>query len=395
MAATASGVPRTGLKVALALALGPALALGFGRFAYGLLVPAMQADLGWTNAEAGLANSANAFGYLLGAVGAARLVRAIGDRAAFVWGVVLATVTTSATGFVSDYGAILLLRFLPGLSGAAVFVAGGLLAVRLGAARGGRPSLVLGLFYVGVGFGISLTGCTLPFLVAADAADWRAGWYATGALCLLAALPATWGALQLPASTRSAGAATAFAWRRYLPMATGYFLFAVGMIGYMTFMVAYLVANGAGPAMVAVFWVAIGVAAMPSAFLWAPALDRTSGGGLQAVLIAILTAAAALPLLVVSPLAAVASSAMFGSAVFSVVAATTSLVRRATPPAAWPAGIGFFTTIFGTGQTIGPYLAGAVSDLFGGLEAGLAMAAALLAAGAVTSALQPPVLPHG
>jgi hypothetical protein len=64
MSDIARGHGGSGLAIAVALALGPALATGFARFAYGLLVPAMQADLGWTNTEAGLAGSANAFGYL-------------------------------------------------------------------------------------------------------------------------------------------------------------------------------------------------------------------------------------------------------------------------------------------------------------------------------------------
>ena len=53
------------LWIVLGLALGPAAALGFGRFAYALLLPSMRADLGWTYAEAGALNAANALGYLV------------------------------------------------------------------------------------------------------------------------------------------------------------------------------------------------------------------------------------------------------------------------------------------------------------------------------------------
>ena len=50
------------------LALGVTVTNGFARFAYGLIVPAMQSDLGWNYAQAGWLNTANALGYIAGAV---------------------------------------------------------------------------------------------------------------------------------------------------------------------------------------------------------------------------------------------------------------------------------------------------------------------------------------
>jgi predicted MFS family arabinose efflux permease len=54
--------------LAAGLALGPMVALGFGRFSYALLLPPMRASLGWTYTQAGAMNTANGLGYLLGAV---------------------------------------------------------------------------------------------------------------------------------------------------------------------------------------------------------------------------------------------------------------------------------------------------------------------------------------
>jgi len=53
-----------GLAPALGLALAPLVALGFSRFAYALLLPAMQQEFGWSFAQAGSLNTANAAGYL-------------------------------------------------------------------------------------------------------------------------------------------------------------------------------------------------------------------------------------------------------------------------------------------------------------------------------------------
>lgn len=51
-----------------ALSLAPAVANSFARFAYALLLPAMRTELGLSYSQAGLLNTANAIGYLVGAL---------------------------------------------------------------------------------------------------------------------------------------------------------------------------------------------------------------------------------------------------------------------------------------------------------------------------------------
>src|ERR1700761_961960 len=76
--------------VIVGLAMGPAVALGLGRFAYALLLPPMRADLGWNFAQAGALNTANAAGYLIGAIVAAPIGRQMGDKRVFAISLVLA-----------------------------------------------------------------------------------------------------------------------------------------------------------------------------------------------------------------------------------------------------------------------------------------------------------------
>ena len=63
--------------VIFGLSMGPAIALGLARFAYALLLPSMRADLGWSFADAGAMNTANAAGYLIGALVAAHIGRRV------------------------------------------------------------------------------------------------------------------------------------------------------------------------------------------------------------------------------------------------------------------------------------------------------------------------------
>ena len=87
--AVATAVPTaktTHLGIVIGLAMGPAVGLGLGRFAYALLLPSMRFDLNWSYAAAGAMNTANAVGYLIGALAAAPFAARYGDRRGFLRG---------------------------------------------------------------------------------------------------------------------------------------------------------------------------------------------------------------------------------------------------------------------------------------------------------------------
>jgi hypothetical protein len=83
-----SGVGRP-MLAAFGLMFGPAVGLGLASFAYALVLPNMRADLGWSFATAGALNTANAAGYLIGALTAAAAARWFGERRVFLWGLAL------------------------------------------------------------------------------------------------------------------------------------------------------------------------------------------------------------------------------------------------------------------------------------------------------------------
>lgn len=385
--AEAGGAARLA-ATALGLAAGPAIALGIARFGYGLLVPAMQADLGWSHTEAGLANAANAFGYLVGAVLSAAAIGRFGARPAAVIGLLVTIAATAATGLVHGFWAIAALRFLPGLSGAFVFVAGGVMVARLASCAPGRRGLLIGLFYIGPGVGMAVAGLLLPSVVDGHPENWRLGWPAAALAAAMLAPLFVLAVAAVPAGggTGSGGSPRAETWR-FGPALASYFIYALGMIGYLTFVVADLVDDGASAAVVTAFWVFLAVSTFPGPWLWQRLLDRADDGRALAILCALMAVGAGLS--IVGGLAgAFVSAALVGVGMLSVVAATTSLVRKGLEPPAWPAGIGVFTTVFGIGQTLGPWLTGTVSDHFGGLDAGLAVSSGLLAAAAVVALLQ-------
>jgi len=70
--------PLPTLLVACALALGTAVSLGLARFSYAMFLPPMREDLAWSYLTAGAMNTANAAGYLAGALLAPAWLRTFG-----------------------------------------------------------------------------------------------------------------------------------------------------------------------------------------------------------------------------------------------------------------------------------------------------------------------------
>ena len=69
-----------GFFLAFVLSFGPAVANSFARFAYALVLPAMRSELALSYSQAGWLNTANALGYLAGAVLTRLLVQQLGNR---------------------------------------------------------------------------------------------------------------------------------------------------------------------------------------------------------------------------------------------------------------------------------------------------------------------------
>ena len=368
---------------ALALALGAAISLGLARFSYALLLPPMRAELGWSYFTAGAMNTVNAMGYLVGALLLPRALAKLDARTIFLAGGWGAALLLALHGFARSEALLYALRGLTGVASAATFASGGLLAARLGQQPGARPSLVLGLYYGGTGLGIVASSLIVPPLT------WPVAWQGLALAALAATLAMGWGTRPLAAAPMAAAARGAgFSARDFAFGLAGYLMFGLGYIGYMTFIVTLLREQGASGATVVAFYILLGCGVIASSWLWAPLLQRYRGGQPLALLNALLAVATLLPVLSAHPLAVFASGALFGAVFLSLVASTTALVRHNLPPAAWPAGIAAFTSIFAAGQIVGPSLVGGVADGAGGLARGLAVSAGVLALGALLAARQ-------
>ncbi|MEK9776738.1 MAG: YbfB/YjiJ family MFS transporter, partial [Quisquiliibacterium sp.] len=341
------------LRLALALSLGAAASLGIARFGYGLLLPPMRADLDWSYTLAGAMNTANAVGYLIGAMAMAWLLRGLAPTRLFMAGSVLATVFMAASGFFTDPAALLLQRLLAGVASGLVFGTGGLLAAKLGARQPQRSGLLIGLYYGGTGLGIALSAVLVPQVLQAAGDQphpWAWGWWAMALLCALATLLLGWPARVLAqleaqgpppavANQLRTPAQRRFRWRDFAFGLFGYLCFGMGYIGYMTFVIALLAERQLPATDITIFYTLLGVAVIASSRIWAGLLDRHRDGQPLARLNALLGVAAILPALTSAWSLVMISALLFGAVFLSVVASTTALVRHNLPASQWASGI--------------------------------------------------------
>ncbi|HEY4066776.1 MAG TPA: YbfB/YjiJ family MFS transporter, partial [Burkholderiaceae bacterium] len=302
------------LLLAAALALAAAVSLGLSRFSYALLLPPMRGDLGWSYLTAGAMNTVNAAGYLIGALLMPIVMRRFGARRALLAGGFGSALLLAGHGLTTNDTSLYALRVLTGIASAAMFVAGGLMAARLASqAEAHAAGLVLGIYYGGIGVGIVVSALLVPVLSArAVPHAWQAAWIALGAAALVATTVTALATRGLDPRSGPSTPRAPFAWRRFVCGLIGYFLFGLGYIGYMTFVVTLLREQHLADGLITLFYALLGLAGIASSWGWAGLLQRERGGGAMRLLCALVAVATVLPVLSAHPVAVFASGLLFG-----------------------------------------------------------------------------------
>jgi predicted MFS family arabinose efflux permease len=378
-------------RLILILSLAPTIGLGIGRFAYSLVLPDMREALGWSYSTAGFMNTINAAGYLAGALMASKLVNRIGLSAVVRWGTLACVASLALSALSANFIVLSFARLLVGLGAALAFVAGGALAARIGQSQPAKANFLLSLFYAGPGLGIVASGLVAPFLLQGfGPGSWWIVWLALALLAMVMTAPLLLTTLDADAGIANTAPAK-FRVRPALIYLVSYFMFGAGYIAYMTFMIAYVRdAGGSAPAQSA-FWCLIGLSAFASPWVWRGVLARGRGGGATAIILGVNAIGAVMPLFGGSALLLASSALIFGVSFFAVVTSTTAFVRLNYPPAEWPKAIAAITIVFGIGQTLGPFVVGAITDALGSLFYALGVSAATLALAAILAAFQRPL----
>lgn len=378
--------------IVIGLALGVTVSNAFARFAYGLILPAMQSDLNWTYTQSGWINTANALGYIGGAVLTFAAIGRVPAKWLFSVGLVVTALSLLMCGFGDGFWYLSFWRILAGVAGAPVFIAGSTMAASMFPDDARRNALAIAGYFGGAGLGMILSGALLPGLFAWHGAlFWPESWVGLGAVSLVLAPFSIWAAGQTEVS-RNTGKDNAS-----LPVAKmgfallGYGLFATGYIVYLTFIVASVREAGMSAAAISGGWVIIGIGIILSPFLWRPVLARWASGVPLALACVATGVATLLPWIVPGAVGFALSALLFGFAVFIGPGAVTSFGRKNLPQALWGKSVSLFTLIFAIGQTVGPVAAGAIADMTGTVDTGVIVAGGILLCAAALAILQRPL----
>ena len=357
----------TPLTAALIFATAIAVVNGFGRFAYALLLPVMRDDLAWDYALSGWLNTANSLGYGVGALAGLFLLSRFRPALLFVAGLVITVVTLLLCGVTRDLSLMMFWRFACGIGSAWVFACGGALVAAHYGKDPAQSAAAIAIYYAGGGLGIALSGVLLyPVLgtVAGQHWSWALGWVVLGLAALVLSIAPSRLALRIGGQT-STVSTDRFRWRDYTPIMLAYFLFGVGYIVYVTFVIAWLKDMRMGFESSVGVWLVLGIASMASGYIWRKAMANWWPVHTFSAVTVCTAIGTVLPLLSNHLAMLLLSAVLVGGSFFMAPGAMMALTRSSLPAQLWAKVMSLFTFVFAIGQGVGPVAAGWIADHHG------------------------------
>lgn len=366
--------------------------LGLGRFALGMLLPAMGASVGLDYAQMGFIGTGNFIGYLVAVVASGALVARLGARKLIFAGMVVVAVSMILVGRARGFSEILFFYVLTGIgSGAANVPVMGLVSHWFGRSWRGKAA---GLIISGAGLAIVFSGFLVPVVNDAVGPEgWRLSWTVLGAVSLLGAAvcgmllrdrPAEMGLEavggdDLPPGVEPADRPASGSGRGVILHLGGiYFLFGFTYPVYATFIVITMVhERGFAEAAAGQFWAWVGFLSIFSGPVFGALSDRLGRRAGMVVVFALHTASY---LLVAGDLPVgflYLSIGLFGISAWSIPTIMAATVGDYMGPERAAAALGLITFFFGIGQIAGPAIAGGLAEAAGGFASSYLMAAVM------------------
>ncbi len=350
---------RSGSSITMVLggALVMAAGMGIGRFLYTPILPYMVSYEVLTPVSAGNVASANFIGYLIGALAAALFALPGSRRRWLLLALMLSVVTTAAMGLGGDVWFYATARFLGGVASAFVLVyVSTLILERLIAAGDMHLS---GVHFAGVGAGIALSA-VMVFAIEAMGGGWREMWLIGGLFSLLAFLVALWAIPRGTGVRPDDDAVTGSALNRNIvTLVTAYTLFGFGYVITATFLSAMARESDVLRPYEAWFWLAVGLAGIPSIAFWTWVSNRSSLRTAYVLACLTLAMGVALSVLGEGPVPVLIASVLLGGTFMGITALGLVYARELARGDA-RAALAWMTAGFGLGQMIGPSFAGLI-----------------------------------
>jgi MFS family permease len=352
--------------------------LGFGRFAYPMLIPNMRRSLGFNYIEMGLLSGAIMLGYLLFSLVGGMLATRFGPKKIVIASLLCGTLSMLFISRLSGFFPLLFFTFAMGAGGAGAHISMTTLPMAwFGEQRLGRA---LGVVTGGTGLGIIVTGLLLPYLLSHLGKEaWRPCWLLLASITFLVTVI---GAMllrekpnqttTLPHPSDGKGASTSYAGREkglnFKAIFVIYFIFGFAYNIYATYFVAYMVEEiRLSESVAGDIWALFGWMCMGSGLTWGFISDRL--GRREALLWnnGVIAISVLLPLLLHQTFFLGLSALLFGATFLGTVTVIAASIgdqvveKRASV-------YGLVTLIHGIGQFLGTISGGYLKDLTGSFQ---------------------------
>lgn len=363
-------------------------ALGFGRFAYTVLLPGMKSDLGLTNTHMGFFQVAILVGYLLFAFLSSGLVKRWGLTATINLSVLAGGLAMTLLGLVSSYWLLLALAFWMGAGAAGSYIP--MIPLLIGWSSTARSGSAIGIALSGCGVGILLSGFAASFLlIRYGLAGWRYAWIVLGAATLLVALAGFFflkekeGSRGDTARHPNENAALSLLYRDpdLRAVMTVYILVGFGYIMYGTFIVAYAVEEvrfSTGQS--GLIWSIFGLFSIAGCLFWGWASDRLGRKPVTVAALLLLSGSIVLAVLWKEKTGLYLSAGLFAFTFNGVITLICAMFGDHIPVAKMNSFFGVATLVHGLAQAAGVALAGWLKDLTATFVVPFLLAAVIIAA---------------
>jgi len=349
--------------------------LGFGRFAYPMLLPSMRESLSFNYSEMGLLSGAIMLGYLLFSLIGGMLATRFGPKRIVIASLLCGALSMFFMSRLSGFSPLLFISFAMGAGAAGSHIS--ITTLPMVWFEGRRLGRAVGVVTGGTGLGIIVTGLLLPYLLSQLGKEaWRQCWVLLALITFLVAVtgwvllrekpsPITFLAPSLDGDKRPHLSKKESHELTLKAIFIIYFIFGFSYNIYATYFVAYMVEEVRLTAkMAGDIWAIFGWMCMLSGLIWGFLSDRL--GRRKALLWnnGIISLSVLLPLLLYQPFFMGFSAFLFGGTFLGTVTVVAASVgdrvgeKRASV-------YGLVTLIHGTGQFLGTTSGGYLKDVAG------------------------------
>jgi MFS family permease len=376
---------------------------GLARYAYTMLLPAMQQSLHLSYDQAGYIGTANFVGYLVSVILAPLALRRVPPRWCIAAALLLISLALIGISRCNSFLPILGLYFLAGVGGGFANIPIMMLTTYwFHRSHRGRA---LGLVIGGNGAGIVLAGLLIPRLnQSLGVMGWRMSWLVLGLICLLVAGLA---ALLLRNSPQEKGLQPIGSLESCTPtqfisqdgkqdgavlarLGLIYLTFGATFMIYGTFIVTSMVREyGISELVAGRYWSWVGILSLGSGVLFGSLSDRIGRSWGLVLVLLVQTTSYLLVGLQLAGVWLVASIMLYGLSVFAIPAIMTAAVADYLGLARAASAFATVTLFFAAGQSCGPALAGILARSSGSFSSAYLLAAACTLCGALLAATLP------